>query len=350
MHFEFRAVLRNIISNSHVLQEYEVSQSEAFLRLKDGQRAIEVDDAPRVLDAWFASPICFELAKIVRRSAACEIEPAELAQKLLAEAPENSFFELSVGGKGFINARPRPTTLLRFLEGLQSADASRLFGESFVAASDGALRDAPENLKIERKALLGELSVSREDDISQGFLSSLALQEELSWPSLAQLLAMQRDAEVEADAFSKGLHGSQNISWFCEHFLTCSESSLERLGPPSAAKLQEADLPKSLELGDSVGSDYSQDYVDIAYGRAIRCLAHFRRTHQRALRGNDAGLLMLSTRELIAAFFGLYNLPEIRAVLHPESLTSPDLLTVVFHALRACGQCSLSSLQSAEIV
>ncbi len=349
MHFELREALRLIVSNSEVLRAYGVIESDAVRRILEGDRAIEVEDAPNVLESWLASPLCFELAKIIRRTSNCEIEPLELAEKILAEAGENSFFQLSVGGKGFINAIPNAPCLLRFLEGMQQASLSQLYGSPFVVA-DNPVAVERSDVTIDRDAVLSELRCSRKDDSSQRFLESISAEVKIDWPILAQLLAMQRDPEIEADAFRKGLFGSQNVSWYFNYFERCLDTALTQLGAPNEQTLDEHLLPRSLELSENSCAEYSTDYVDIAYGRAIRLMVTFRRTYQRALRGNDAGLLMLLARDLAASFFGLYNLPEIRAMLHPSATAKTDLLAVVFHGLGSCLRPSISSLKSTKIL
>ncbi len=346
MHIEFSKTLQLLVSDSAALKPYGLDSSEAICRLAEGRRAIEVEDAPPDLDAWIASPLCFELARIVRREASVSIEPIALATELLAAAPMDKYFDLSVGGKGFLNATPNPQFVVSFLNGLQSASASCLCGESFVVASDAIVQKPLEEQILHSNVadLVKELRTSRRDEQTLNFLAECESSSSLSWDVHLQLLAMLRDKELDPNAFHEGLFGSHNVSWYLQYFQKCMKSLEAETWFSDEICITADQLPSSLFAPPN-----PQDTVDLASARIIRVLLSFRVRYQRAMRSGEPALLLATTRELILSFFSLFNLPQVRASIHPESSERSPILELLMKDTWACALPALSTLETLSL-
>lgn len=296
MHSIFRQSLRALVEQMLQGEPFRELGLRVLERMRFDERALEVESTPAYLSTWLASPVCFEIAKVLRGFGEAMVDPYELAQRIVALGEQDPFFVYEAGGKGYCNGLPKQFLIEEFFRACVESKGEFVFQVENDSVSE--LFTPCELQHVADTLILHEKNSDVRTEIRQVVQSNRAIEDKG-----LLLLAMTIDPELDPKAFLTGSTGRQNVPWYLEHFLR----TWNRLGEDLDPKVRQC-----LE-GASDQATERNAFKELRDSTAVRELLSVREEVRRAVRSSRPELFLVSVLTLVREFWRLYNLPETRA-------------------------------------
>lgn len=276
-----------------------------FLQRWDEPGKIEINKCPKEIAAEFSASIVFKLNHFFSRLLPTELQhqPQKIAEALLLELqkePRRDWFEVTIGGGGFINFSCSELGKREFLT-LASADTAILFSTA-ESVLDGASRQAMalDNAALQQwdNPLLRAVD-SHNAELRQ-FVDSLSASQ-CSFDDFLMLVACLDDDNRDLLAYQQGLNGSQNIPWYLSRFF-CDVRDIALL-------FNQDQLALSLEINKHC------TYLQQSLLQARDLICEFRFVLAQSLRSVRPEVLLGFLLEVVRSFYRFYNYPQLRLLL-----------------------------------
>lgn len=292
MHLEFRAALNQAVSA--VLAAECAGGGDEPLRFS-------VCDAPAEIDALLASNAAFEMSSRLRRIG-LERRPRELAEAVLARlraGPAARYFDISLGGEGYLNAVPLPQFTSDFLGALHRRPDALLDPRPLLVQRNpeggGAAGREEFDILLDLENIRRALERRERGDALELYAGlrkgSAVLHDVL------MLAAVCADPELDLGAYISGAQSSESLPWFFARLQFDAQRYLSALSAHS-------DIGKTGTALAGTVPEYAEQAFMAAAGFRGHLTLGEGRTNAVRLAG---GLLNLAR-----GFYAFFNRPDCR--------------------------------------
>ena len=305
MQIEYRAFLRKALQQASFscLSGDVPPGREDLIRNFEG---FEVLECPLPDEGVVTTNVAFSLSKALSQGAKAAdpaLLPALLAEEIRAAclstaAESGPWFEVRVGGLGYLNASPSPEFSAAFLRA--AADAARDFlftTESSIVTPGCPAPASLVSIAVDWRAKpLG--SKLQSDPDCRAILDRIRQQGRPLRDDLLMLLAVCGDPELDSRAYLHGLRGRENVAWYLDRFVKDADAFV------AGIRERRPEIPALTENAANALPELDG---------AVRSILSFRSFVEAAARRRRADLLVGQILRCARCFYAFYNCPDVRA-------------------------------------